>query len=120
MALSRETILAANDMKKVNVTVPEWGGDVWVRMLTGVERDVLDQSIAAARDTAEKTGMPGRYRVLSAIAFTTDEEGVRLFTVKDADDLNDKAGAALDRIVDAGMKLNGMREADAEEAVKNS
>ena len=28
--LSKQDILAANDLKRVEVDVPEWGGKVWV------------------------------------------------------------------------------------------
>ena len=43
--LCRETILNANDIKTEEVNVPEWGGVVLVKSLTGSEKDKYEQSI---------------------------------------------------------------------------
>ena len=42
--LTREQILGSDDLKRQTVAVPEWGGDVFVRMLTGGERDAFEVS----------------------------------------------------------------------------
>ena len=43
MALDRDAILAQPVvLPRELVDVPEWGGDVWVRMLTASERDQLE------------------------------------------------------------------------------
>ena len=45
MLLTRESILAAQDLKSQDVEVPEWSGTVRVRMMTGAERDALGASL---------------------------------------------------------------------------
>jgi hypothetical protein len=37
--LNREAILGAVDLKKELVKVPEWGGEVYISMMTGEARD---------------------------------------------------------------------------------
>ena len=43
--LTRNEILAVDDLQTQKVDVPEWGGSVYVRGLTGSERDALEASI---------------------------------------------------------------------------
>ena len=45
MRLSREDILKAEDLPTEEVPVPEWGGSVLVRGLTGRERDLFETSM---------------------------------------------------------------------------
>jgi len=45
MTLNKEQILRADDLKTEEVDVPEWGGSVRVRVLTGTERDAFESSI---------------------------------------------------------------------------
>jgi hypothetical protein len=37
--LSKKDILDVQDIQKVEVPVPEWGGVVYVKAMTGVERE---------------------------------------------------------------------------------
>ena len=39
----RESIIAANDLKRESVEVPEWGVTVYVRTMTGEERDQYEE-----------------------------------------------------------------------------
>ena len=43
--LTAEEILQADDLPKELVEVPEWGGEVYVRTMTGLERDSWEGSI---------------------------------------------------------------------------
>ena len=43
--LTRDQILQANDLVTETVEVPEWGGSVFVKSLTGVERDQFEAAI---------------------------------------------------------------------------
>ena len=43
--LSKADILRADDIKTIEVAVPEWGGSVLLRGLTGRERDLFEESI---------------------------------------------------------------------------
>ena len=43
--LSRDTILQREDIKTEDVEVPEWGGTVRVRGMSGVERDAFEAGL---------------------------------------------------------------------------
>lgn len=110
--LTRDQILAADDLKRQAVAVPEWGGDVYVRMLTGGERDAFEVS-AELKDRKNI-----RAKLLSLTV--CDEAGVRLFTDADILALTGKSAAALERLFEAAMKLNRIGAKDVEELEKNS
>jgi hypothetical protein len=87
----RSQILAADDLPREAVAVPEWGGvTVWVRTLTGTERDRFET------------------------------QGARLFADGDAGALGKKSSKALDRLLEVAMRLSGIGAKQQEEAEKNS
>src|SRR3989304_4330704 len=69
--LTRDEILNANDLAREQVEVPEWGGAVLVRALTGRERDAYESSIVHPNGRAMKytlTNMRARLVSLSGLA----------------------------------------------------
>lgn len=122
--LSRDAILQAQDLPHEDVEVPEWGGAVRVRALTGAERDAFEQSIVEQR-TAGKPGASVKMNMRNIraklVALTVvDGEGNRLFTDRDADLLGKKSAAALDRVFAVAQKLSGISPEDVDELAKNS
>jgi hypothetical protein len=115
MLLSREQILGATDRKTEDVAVPEWGGSVRVRALSGAERDSYEASIVSLQGDGTKVislkNLRGRLVSLSCI----DDEGGRLFSDEDAIALGDKSAAALERVFDVARKMSGLTEDDVEE-----
>lgn len=109
-ALSRDAILGVTDLKPVRVEVPEWGGVVFVRPLSGAERDSLEAESVGAQGAARVVGIRGRL----AARTICDESGGRLFKDEDAPALGAKNAAALDRIVEAATKLNGLAPAEVQ------
>jgi hypothetical protein len=116
--LSRDSILAFDDLKKVEVPIPEWGGSVFVRMITGAERDGFEASLIDIKGKSKKANL-ANYRAKFASLVVCDEKGQRLFSDEDAEKLGKKCAAALDRIMDVAQKLNHISEEDVEELVKN-
>ncbi|MBF0583298.1 MAG: hypothetical protein HQL80_03570 [Magnetococcales bacterium] len=111
--LDRREILDCQDLQTVDVMVPEWGGTVRVRMMSGLERDAFEARLRAGE------GMNGARALLVALC-AVDEGGARLFAEQDAVVVNSKAGFVLDRIATVAMKLNRIGESGTEEAEKNS
>lgn len=114
--LSKDAILGADDLPTRDITVPEWGGDVRVRGLTGRERDRFEMSIAAAQK-----GGSGEVDLRAPIVgrCLVDEEGNRLFTDKELGRLAAKSGAVLDRLFDVVRQMSGMDAGQVEADVEN-
>lgn len=102
--LTRSTILNAADLDRELVSVPEWGGDVFVRGMNGTERDRYELGMYTAREDLETKAII-RARV---VAFcTVNEDGSSLFTPADIAVLGTKSAVALDRIFTVAMRLSG-------------
>lgn len=121
MALSKADILAANDLPRRAVSVPEWGGDVYVRTMTGAERDEYETLVFTRQQAGG--GMVKDLRgvkSLLVVLTTVDDAGVRLFDKGDAEALSQKSAAAINRIADVALELAGYTAKDVEELAKNS
>ncbi|MBF0417208.1 MAG: hypothetical protein HQL86_03060 [Magnetococcales bacterium] len=112
MALNRQQILDAQDLKTVDVDVPEWGGPVRIREFSGKDRDAF---LTAAHKRRDK-GVIELTALLVALAIV-DDDGEEMFTEADIQTLNTKSAHALVRLEEEIRKLNRMNE---EEAEKNS
>ncbi len=108
--LTRDQILSANDLRSEVVPVPDWDGEVTVRELTGEERDEYESSIVIGIGDGMSVN-PVNMRAKLVAMSVVDENGERLFTMKDVKALGMKSGKALDRIVDAAQRLSGIDDA---------
>lgn len=115
MLLTREQILAAQDLKTEDVAVPEWGGTVRVRMMTGAERDAL----GAALIGPDKKPDMREYRLRLVAACVVGEDGVALFGPDEIAMLGRKSGVALDRVYRIAERLNDVSAEAVEAAEKN-
>ena len=120
MTLTRDQILDADDLKTESVPVPDWGGSVNVRTMTGHERAQLELQVNKAN--AKKNGQAGLavFRELLAVECIVDDAGAKLFTRVDIARLSQKSGRALDTVADVAMRLNGMKQEEVEELVGKS
>ena len=124
--LSRDTILQREDIVTEDVEVPEWGGTVRVRGMSGVERDAFEASLIVQpeeqangkrkrrRQQATKTSMANVRAKLCAWCII-DENGAKLFSDADVVALGAKSAAALDRIYAVASELSGITDEDVEE-----
>jgi hypothetical protein len=111
--LDRATILAVSrTLPSEPVAVPEWGGTVFVRVMTAGERDRFE---VIAEDTARKD-----FRALLAVFTVCDDAGTRLFTEADVPDLTRLPFQGLQRIAEAAMKLNQVTTEGVNGFKKNS
>ena len=109
--LTRDAILAAEDLKSKRVEVPEWGGHVFVRQMTAGDRDKFDAFIFEQSGASIRAWLVGMCAV--------DGEGKRMFTDDDLDALTGKNGEAMDCVFQAARKLNKLLTVDIEDAEKN-
>lgn len=112
--LSRDQILNADDLKTKDVHVPEWGGEVRIRALTGEERDRFEASTVQTRGSKTKQNVENfRARLVSLCII--NEDGLRTFSPPDVKALGKKSVAALQRVFNACNELNGLSDEDVEE-----
>lgn len=115
MTLTKDAILGAKDLPTLTVAVPEWGGDVIIRTLSGAERDAFEASMVAA---GERRLVNIRARLVAACL--VDDAGQPLFSERDVESLGRKSGAALDRLFDECKAHNRMLGDSVRHAEKNS
>lgn len=115
--LTRDEILQAQDLETEDVEVPEWGGTVRVRELTGHERDQFE-----ARVLDEDTPRLEKLKNLRAWVLhfaLVNGDGSRLFSKDDVDALAGKSAAILDRLFQVAQRLSKLTPEDVEALAGN-
>jgi hypothetical protein len=116
--LKKTDILKASDIKTEVVPCPEWGGDVMVYGLNGMERDGFEASVVEMRGKETSVDMANIRAKLCALAIR-DEDGARLFDDDEAIDLGKKSADVLDRIFTVAQRLSGLTKEDVDKLAKN-
>ena len=98
--LSRDDILKCIDERFKDVEVPEWGGTVRVRSLTGAQRSKL---ITSSKDATVEDWIE---RLVAATV--CDDKGEPIFTHEDVKELKNKNSAALNRVFEVADDLNAV------------
>ena len=119
MRLSRDDILKAADNEPEEVDVPEWGGSVLVRGMTGRERDAFEVSMLTPGRGGRRQVDPANVRAKLVARCCVDDDGNRLFTDADVAELGGKSAAAVDRVYEVAARLSGMGAGDQEELVRD-
>ena len=117
--LSRDAILAVDDVQFEDVEVPEWGGKVRVKSLTGKERDALESSMIIGKGKNANVNL-NNLRAKLVARSVVDEDGKRIFTDDDISALGAKSAAALTRVYEVAQRLSGITQEDVDELTKNS
>lgn len=112
--LTRDAILKADDLPTKVVPVPEWGGDVMLRTITGYERDAYEAASmkgSGKNKTVNTINLRARLLALCIV----DEAGNRIFGDDDVRALGKKSALVVEKLFDVARKLNGFTENDVEE-----
>ncbi|MCB0070010.1 MAG: hypothetical protein KDE20_01070 [Caldilineaceae bacterium] len=116
--LSKAAILAAQDLSTEVVEVPEWGGSVMVRAMTGRQRDVFESVIYKVKGKDVQLNI-ANVRAELVSRTVVDEGGTLLFSPEDVAALGDKSASALDRIYAVAQRLSGITKDDIAELTEN-
>lgn len=112
MALDAKSILAADDARLEKMAVPEWGGDVYIRVISGGDRDRFEDSYADQKLRA--------FRVRFLVLTLCDEKGDRLFADDQVDLLAKKSSVVINRVFEAAWKLNAFSQEAVDELGESS
>jgi len=113
-ALLIDDILAVDDDQVRRVPCPEWGGAVYVRMMSADERDACEYACSQLDDKA------GTRATIVAAALCHADGTPQNVSPAQVKALGRKASAPVDRVFDAVLALNRMRREDVEQAEGNS
>lgn len=118
--LDRNAIFQTVDLKIETVNVPEWGGAVKVRGMTGAERDLFESHLITqdAKGRTKTNMRNARARIV--VICCVDDDGKQIFQEGDIADLSRKSASALDRIYEVAATLSGIGDADLDDLLGNS
>lgn len=113
MALTAEDILAADDLGLKKVHIKEWGGDVYIRVMSVGERDEYERMWIGKKEVGVEN-----FRTQYLARVLCDEKGKLLFTRDQVIALANKSGAVMGKLFDEAMRHNRMTEEDVQELGK--
>lgn len=115
--LTRDALLtaAAQPLPRTSLDLPELGGEVFVRAMSGKERDAFEGTVAKDR-RQNRLSVNVRARLVAQCL--VDEAGVRLLSDADAEQLGEMRADVLDRIFDLAQRLSGFSAADVTDLEK--
>lgn len=115
MPLTRQQILAADDMGLLEIKVPEWGGSVYCRVMSCGERDAYENDWVLNKHKGVEN-----FRAKFLAKCLCDDKGELLFPGDEGvQDLARKSSKVLSRIWAKAMEHNALTEKDVEELAKN-
>ena len=114
-SLTRDQILSADDAGLLKLAVPEWGGDVYIRVMTVGERDAYENEWQRKKETGVDD-----FRTKFLVKCLVDEKGNRLFDNGDITRLSQKSARVMNRVWRAAMDHNSLSDQSIEELAKNS
>ncbi len=116
--LNIDTILSTHSIKVEKVEVPEWGGHVYVKVMTGEEKDRYETSF---RKKVDGKLVPDLDNIRAKLVVFTmcDESGVCLATIDHVKALSKQSSTSLDRVVAAAQSINAMSHQEMDEIEKN-
>lgn len=111
-ALNRNMIMDCKDIAVQKIEVPEWGGHIYLRTLSGAGRDAWEYCAF---------GGGNREHASATLVYhcAVDEKGRKLFSVNDIAGLSQKAGSAISRLAKIIAIAGGLFGGATEQAEKN-
>lgn len=115
MKTADEILNYDDTLKREKVDVPEWETELFVKVMSGAERDRWELSTTALLKTPNLANI----RASLCVMTICDEKGKRIFTNDQINALGDKSAVVLDRIFDIARRINKLNDDDIEELEKN-
>lgn len=108
--LTKKQIISAEDIQLIPIEVPEWQGTVYLKSISGKERDYFENIIF---DTNSSTTVRLKnFRARFLVKSICYKDGTLIFTDEEAETLGAKNGAVIDRLYEKAQEISGMRKKD--------
>lgn len=117
LLLTKDQILAADDVEYRDTPIPEWGGVVRIKAISGASRDRYEMAMARARDKGNLE--KANFRAVLLAEAICDDQLKPIFQPRDIYELGKKNARVLDKLFDVAAELAGIREADKKDAEEN-
>ena len=117
MSLTREQILQAARSAKIErdaLVVPELGGTIWVRGMSGTERDEFEEGLRVRKGKRAGQTDLRNFRARLAVRVIVTEDGQRILQDTDASIFGQMPAGVLDRIISRCSELSGMAEEEVD------
>ena len=129
--LTKNDIFKVEDIVKEYVDIPEWNGGVYIKVLSGEERDSFEEGMFKSNDMGDFTRNLEnmRAKLIAFAAVDVNNKSIFDSTLKydiqgklygDIADLGKKSSIVLDRMYIVAQRLNKLRKEDIEDLTKNS
>ncbi|MBA0126280.1 hypothetical protein H0B56_12080 [Haloechinothrix sp. YIM 98757] len=120
--LTADEILATDDIPYEDVEVPEWGGTVRVRGLTGTQRARVNGTMMAIKgqDVQVKSDAIAETEIRIVALSLVDEQFQPLFSITQTRKLGEKNAGVISRLFAKANELSGLKKDAVEEMAGNS
>ncbi len=122
-ALTREQMLEAvrhATIERDRLTVPELGGEVWVRGMSGTERDQFEEGLRIRKGKRAGQSDLRNFRAQLAVRVLVTDEGARILTNADAEIFGKLPAGVLDRIISRCTELSGKADEEIDDLKNGS
>ncbi len=114
MLLNKQQVRDVDDLPSVLVSVPEWGGDVKVQLMSAKRRIAFEKKNVLAKTEVETMIYLIMYSCIN-------EDGSLLFDPEnDFDFLSNKSASALMQVFDSAVNISTLSKKGIQEKAKNS
>lgn len=118
--LTAADIIAADDLDREWVHVPEWGGSVWVYALNGKERAQYMQAVVEVDKDGTAKPVVGKAELTLVALSLKDDDGNRLFADGAAfEQLAAKSSRAIQRLHAVAQRLSAIGKDAVDDAAGN-
>lgn len=116
--LTREQILErarAAKIERAALVVPELGGRIWVRGMSGKERDKFEEGMRLRSGPNRGSVDMKNFRARFVVRVVVNKDGAQLFNEMDSDVIGKLPAGVLDRIIAKSTELSAASDEGVEE-----
>jgi hypothetical protein len=120
MSLTREQILSNKSFRSKTIEIPEWGGEVRLKAMSGADREAMESVVY--EDVGGKLQIKKGVSYMAEMLLRTwcDDDGNLLFKPDEINLIQEKDSVILARIFKVAAEVNGLSGDEEKVIEKNS